>query len=158
MSTLVKKLLSSFILSIIMLLPISSSYAWETYLWGDTNYVQMETKQGTNYYLDLSSAYVKEYNPPIYKIAGNLLVVRNNNVIRTIPMEFKYDISKENNWKMYYLSSSSNSYKYIKPQYVISQNGVILPVGESLFYYVYKMPFYGNQHPSQTFSRLYSEL
>lgn len=151
-----KKLLSFIVLAIILLMPLNNSHAWETYLWGNTNYVQIETQQGTNYYVDLSSIYVKEYNPPIYKLVGNLVVVRNNQIVKTIPQEFKYDISKRNNWKMYYLSKNSGLYKYLKPQYTSSQNGIILPMGELMFYSAYRMPFYGNQHPSQTFSRLYS--
>ena len=151
-----KKLLSFIILAIILLVPLNNSHAWETYLWGNTNYVQVETQQGTNYYVDLSSIYVKEYNPPTYKLVGNLVVVRNNQIIRTIPQEFKYDISNKKKWKMYYFSKKSGSYKYLNHKYTISQNGTILPMGELMFYSIYRIPFYGKQNPSQTFSRLYS--
>lgn len=148
----IKKMAAAIIFLCIFIIPISSFASAPIYLNGDLNFVRIDSHYDYAYYLDRSSMYVKEYNPPEYIIVTNICVVPDAAIGSTTissvnTYEFYYDISKKNNWKMYYSTPSSDSWHYIKPHYTYANNGVVLPAGEMAFYIEYIMPFYGKQHP-----------
>lgn len=162
-----KHVLRNFVAAIFLLciciIPLSSSASAPIYLNGDPNFVRIDSHYDDAYYLDRSSMYVQKYEPPEYIIVVNICKVRNafqgnTDIASVTTTQFNYDISKKNNWKMYYSYPDLNEWRYIQPHYTYATNGIVLPAGEMAFYIEYNMPFYGKQHPGLFPSSFYDRV
>ena len=146
-----KKILLTIITCCFCIMPFITHASAPIYLNGDSNFVRIDSHYNSAYYLDRSSIYVQEYNPPEYIIVANICTVNNavqgNTAISGVTTrQFRYDISNKSHWKMYYSSHDMSEWKYIAPKYTYASNGIVLPAGEMVFYAEYGIPFYGKQH------------
>ncbi|WP_278967468.1 hypothetical protein [Megasphaera elsdenii] len=153
MKCLIKKIAAAIFLLCLCIIPLTNSQASAPiYLNGDPNFVRIDSHYDAAYYLDRSSIYVRKYAPPEYEIVANICYVRNalsgnTDIASVTTTEFKYDISNNRNWKMYYSYPDRSYWQYMEPKYTYSKNGIVLPAGEMCFYLEYNIPFYGKQHP-----------
>ena len=119
---------------------------YPNYLWGNKNFILCGAHMGYASYIDKTSLVVEEYNPPIYKLAINLIHVPeadrgNIEPSGTGTSHFMY------NWesrRMYWWSSKDNEWKYIPPVGSFAETGHYFH-GEMAFYLAYNMKFYGGQ-------------
>ena len=147
------KMIFRLVLLLIIFIGVSN-YAhaeYPVYLRGDTNFILCGGHMGYGEYVDKSSLVVQEYNPPIYRIAVNVLTVkdadRGKTAVSSIKTQYyKYDWD---NRRMYVIWPSDNKYHYISPVGSMAETGHFF-AGEMAFYIAYHMKFYGGQkwyHP-----------
>jgi len=136
------------IFTIIFFLAASNcAYAeYPDYLRGDTNFILCGGHMGYGEYVDKSSLVVQEYNPPIYRIAVNVLSVpdadRGKTQVKSVKTKyFKYDWD---NRRMYTIWPSDNLFHYISPVGSMAETGHFF-AGEMAFYIAYHLKFYGGQ-------------
>ncbi len=126
------------------------STAWASgypdYLNGDRNFLLCGGHMGVGWYVDKSSLVVQQYNPPVYQIAVNVLIVENADRGNTAPFrvdteEFLY------NWDeraMYRWGEKSSAWHYVPPVGSMAETGHHF-AGEMAFYIAYHMKFYGGR-------------
>ena len=130
---------------IICLLFSNIVYATYTdYLNGDKNLILSGGHMGVAWYLDKSSLVVQEYNPPIYRIAVNVLTVYNadkgnTSIDKVTTRYFKYDLNTKKMYSLY-----DNTWHSIAPVGCMAATGHEFS-GEMAFYIAYNMKFYGGK-------------
>jgi len=126
---------------------------YPTYLNNNRNYILCGGHQGVGWYIDRSSLVVKEYNPPHYLIAVNVVIASlssngiqldrvNSPIINKVETRYYYY-----NWddrEMYRLSDRDNKYHYIPPVGSLADTGHEFS-GELAFYIAYRTKFYGGR-------------
>lgn len=120
------------------------SNIYPTYLNGDKNFVLVDGHMGTAWYIDKTSLVNESYNPPIYKLAINVLTVqgadRGNTAFSVDTKHFSYNYSLR---QMYVLNKDGN-WRYIPANGASYQTRPVLPAGEAAFYLAYNMRFNGD--------------
>lgn len=125
------------------------------YFGGNRNLILCGGHMGYGFYLDKSSLVVQEYNPPIYRIAVNVLTVpnadRGNSTrfsVRTATYMYNWDERR-----MYRVND--DSMRYIPPVGSNAEAGHEFS-GEMAFYIAYHMKFYGGRKWYSEMERAYT--
>lgn len=125
----------------------SIAFAYPPHLGGDPNYIMCDGHMGTGYYLDRSSLVVQQYEPPIYRIAVNVVTVHDADAgrteisnVRTFQFLYNYD---EGNMYIRGNVNGNTNWRYLSPKGSYAETGVVMPAGEMAFYIAYGIPFYG---------------
>lgn len=124
----------------------ASVSAYSDYLGGDRNFLLCGGHMGVGRYVDKSSLVVQQYNPPIYRIAVNVLTVDDADMGNTTPRsidteEFLYNWDERT---MYRWSEAKSAWYYVPPVGSMADTGHHF-AGEMAFYIAYHMKFYGGR-------------
>ena len=108
------------------------------------------TLVGGGYYVDRSSLVVKQYKPPVYIIAVDVVSVPDadsgKTKISTVKKyHFMYRYDQRNMYVPMEDPNSDLDWKYLKPNGTYAETGVAMPAGEIAFYLAYNMSFYGER-------------
>ncbi len=144
-----RKIVSTFV-GVIMVMLVSVTFAYPAHLNGDSNYILCAGHMGGGYYVDRSSLVVKQYKPPVYIIAVDVVSVPDADssktkisAVKTYHFMYRYDQRN-----MYVPMEDPNSdldWRYLKPNGTYAETGVAMPAGEIAFYLAYNMRFYGER-------------
>ena len=138
------------LLAVFILALSSVTFAYPAHLNGDSNYILCDGHMGGGYYVDRSSLVVKQYKPPVYIIAVDVVSVPDADsgktkisTVKTYHFMYRYDQRN-----MYVPMEDPNSdldWRYLKPNGTHAETGVAMPAGEIAFYLAYNMRFYGEK-------------
>lgn len=126
------------------------STAWASgypdYLNGDRNFLLCGGHMGVGWYVDKSSLVVQQYNPPVYQLAVNVLIVEDADRGNTVPsrMETKEYLYNWDERTMYCWWDEKSAWQYIRPVGCMAETGHFF-AGEMAFYIAYRMKFYGGR-------------
>lgn len=119
--------------------------SYPTYLGGDRKLILCGGHMGVGWYLDKSSLVVQKYDPPVYRIVVNILMIEDDDRGNTNP----YRLATNNfiyNWddrKMYHLTNN-NAWNYIPPIASMAETGHEFS-REMAFYIIDHIKFYGGK-------------
>ncbi len=142
-----KRILTTMLFAVCLFLcGTASAFGYPDYLDGDRNFLLCGGHMDVGWYVDKSSLVVQQYNPPVYRLAVNVLVVDNANDGNTTPRrveteEFIYNWDER---KMYKWSDAQSAWLYVPPVGSMADTGHHF-AGEMAFYIAYHMKFYGGR-------------
>lgn len=115
------------------------------YLWDDENYPRVWTQMDNAFYLDKSSVYIEEEDPPQYILRVLVLRTRQHHYNDILPSaiwseRIMYDEEEE---KMYAWWHRDKQWHYMPPHGSNAESGMGMRVGEAAFYLAYGEKFYG---------------
>ena len=115
------------------------------YLWDDENYSRVWTQMDDAFYLDKSSIYIEEEDPPHYILRVLVLRTRQHHYNDILPSaiwseRIMYDEEEE---KMYAWWHRDKQWHYMPPHGSNAESGMGMSVGEAAFYLTYGEKFYG---------------
>lgn len=115
------------------------------YLGGDPNFILVDAKMGTGWYVDRSSLVVQKYAPPSYAIAVNVCTVPDTDRGSTAISQVKtYRFFYNWNYRSMYVNQDGQ-WISLDPSGPWSKNGIVLPAGRLAFRLAYNMDFYNTR-------------
>lgn len=125
---------------------VGAEGGYPKYLNGNRHLIICGGHMGYGAYIDTTSLVVEEYNPPIYKLAINVLTVKdadrgNTTVDSMVTTHFMYNWDSK---RMYQTWQSDDRWHYIAPVGDMAETGHYF-AGEMAFYLAYSMKFYGGR-------------
>ena len=145
-----RKIVSTFVGVIMMMLASVAFAYYPAHLNGDSNYIFCDGHMGGGAYVDRSSLVVKKYKPPVYIIAVNVVSLPDADRGKTEIADVKtyYFMYRYDQRNMYVPMEDPNSdldWRYLKPNGTYAETGVAMSAGEMAFYLAYNMRFYGER-------------
>ena len=125
---------------------MASASGYPDYLGGDRNLLLSGGHMGIGWYVDKSSLVVQQYQPPVYRIAVNVLTVDDADRGNTTPSSVKTEEFLYN-WdtrRMYQWWGEKSAWNYVRPVGCLAETGHHF-AGEMAFYIAYHMKFYGGR-------------
>ena len=138
--------MKTLILFLISVLISSTTFAAsfaDKFLDGDSRYIEVGGSMGNGFFIDRESVDVELYDPPIYIISMEMILVSGRSKLHSQPVSisFKYDYE---NRKIYKFDQNGNEF-YIDPDvYYGEGTGYQIPAAELAFAIAYNLKFYGN--------------
>ena len=138
----------------------AASADYPDYLDAEKNYVLCGMHAGTGWYINRKSVKVLLYDPPNYRIAVDVAVVRDavngsTKISQTLCNEYFYDWNER---KMYFVTDGE---KVFIPPYGTTAELPSSYDGELAFFIAYKMKFYGELYADKNYNfseELYNRL
>ena len=115
------------------------------YLWDDENYPRVWAQMDDAFYLDKSSVYIEEEDPPQYILRVLVLRTRQHHYNNILPSAIwsKRIMFDEEEEKMYAWWHRDKQWHYMPPHGCNAVSGIGMHVGEAAFYLAYGEKFYG---------------
>lgn len=126
---------------------------YPTHLNGDSDYILIDGRMGTAWYLDKTTLEVEKYEPPIYIINVDVVSAHSaidserdfysggsGRITGTRHLRLFYNYSDT---KMYIDTTGNDGWKYLPPLAAAAVTRVNMPAGEMAFYLAYGKKFYG---------------
>jgi hypothetical protein len=114
------------------------------YLWDDENYPRVWTQMDDAFYLDKSSVYIEEEDPPQYILRVLVLRARQHHYNNILPSAIRsYRLLYEEDEEKMYVETNNRRWHYMPPHGCNAESGLQMRVGEAAFYLAYGEKFYG---------------
>ena len=135
----------------VFILALSSvTFAYPTYLNGDSNYILCDANMGYGKYINQNSLNIKKYAPPEYIILVEVVTVPDADIGKTRISErktyaFRYNYDQR---RMYVHDDNDEDdwiLAYLDPNIHTTGTRITRSIGEMAFYLAYKTPFYGKK-------------
>ncbi len=114
------------------------------YLWDDENYSCVWTQMDDAFYLDKSSIYIEEEDPPHYILRVLVLRTRQHHYNDILPSAIRsYRLLYDEDEEKMYVETKEKRWHYMPPHGSNAESGLQMRVGEAAFYLAYGEKFYG---------------
>lgn len=114
------------------------------YLWDDENYPRVWTQMDDAFYLDKSSIYIEEEDPPHYILRVLVLRTRQHRYNDILPSAIRsYGLLYDEDEEKMYVETKEKRWHYMPPHGSNAESGLQMRVGEAAFYLAYGEKFYG---------------
>ena len=146
-----KKLCTVFFTLLLLAFASVASANYPYYLNGNSDYVRVDGRMGTAWYVDKTSLVNQMYAPPYYKLAINVVTAQSatgdendfynggeGEIVGVKTYYFYYNLDSD---RMCVLDNNGD-WRYLDPQGSWAATGVALPAGQMAFELAYGRSFY----------------